>query len=113
MAFRDAQHGMVLGGGNNAVAGDVLIATTDNGGSRWVPRTSPPLARGVWGGVYVPGAKVPTVVAVGPSGAMVTRDEGATWSAIDSNNYWSVGFASVNAGWAVGMGGRITKLSGF
>ncbi len=113
VAFRDAQHGMVLGGGNNAVAGDVLIATTDNGGSRWAPRTSPPLARGVWGGVYVPNAKTPTVVAVGPSGAMVTRDEGITWIAIDSFNYWSVGFASPNAGWAVGMGGRITKLSGF
>ena len=111
VAFRDAQHGMVLGGGNNAAAGDVLIATTDNGGTRWTPRTSPPLARGVWGGVFVPNAKTPTVVAVGPSGAMVTRDEGITWTAIDSFNYWSVGFASPNAGWAVGMGGRITKLS--
>ena len=113
VAFRDARHGMVLGGGNNAVAGDVLIATTENGGASWVKRASPALARGVWGGVYVPNAKVPTVVAVGPSGAVFTRDEGMTWTAIDSNNYWSVGFASPNAGWAVGMNGRITKLSGF
>ncbi|MBL0170445.1 MAG: hypothetical protein IPP90_06865 [Gemmatimonadaceae bacterium] len=113
VTFRDARHGMVLGGGNSAASGDVLIAVTDKGGTRWTARTSPPLARGVWGGVYVPKAKRPTVVAVGPSGAMVTRDEGITWSAIDSVNYWSVGFASPNAGWAVGMGGRITKLSGF
>ena len=113
VAFRDARHGMVLGGGNSAVTGDVLIAVTDNGGTTWTPRTSPLLARGVWGGVFVPKAKRPTVVAVGPSGAVVTRDNGATWSSIDSNNYWSVGFASPQAGWAVGLGGRITKLSGF
>ena len=113
VAFRDNRHGMVLGGGNNAVAGDVLIAITDQGGLRWTPRSSPPLARGIWGGVYVPKARTPTVVAVGPSGAMVTRDEGVTWSSIDGFNYWSVGFASPTAGWAVGMGGRITKLAVF
>ena len=101
---------MVLGGGNSAVVEDVLIATTDNGGKRWTPRTSPALARGVWGGVYVPAATTPTVVAVGPSGAVVSYDEGSTWSVIDNMNYWSVGFASSRAGWAVGMGGRITKL---
>jgi len=44
---------------------------------------------------------------------MFTRDEGVTWNAIDSFNYWSIGFASFNAGWAVGTNGRITKLSGF
>jgi hypothetical protein len=70
-------------------------------------------ARGVWGGVYVPGARVPTVVAVGPSGAAVSRDDGATWSAIDGANYWSVGAVSPAAAWAVGAQGRITKLNGF
>ena len=50
---------------------------------------------------------------VGPNGAMYSRDEGASWVPIDSANYWSVGFASPRAGWAVGTQGRITKLSGF
>ncbi len=111
VAFRDAQHGMVFGGGNSAAAGDVLIATSDDGGQRWTPRASPTLARGIWGGVYVPGARTQTVVAVGPAGAVVSHDEGLTWTTIDTMNYWSVGFASARAGWAVGMGGRITKLS--
>ena len=44
---------------------------------------------------------------------MYSRDEGASWVPIDSANYWSVGFASPRAGWAVGTQGRITKLSGF
>jgi hypothetical protein len=32
---------------------------------------------------------------------------------IDTLNYWSVGFASPRAGWAVGTRGKITKLGGF
>ena len=45
--------------------------------------------------------------------AAFSRDEGATWTAIDATNYWSVGAASPSAAWAVGANGRITKLSGF
>ena len=113
IAFRDAQNGMALGGGNAAKPGDVLIATTTNAGKTWTARTSPALATGIWGGVFVPGASKPTVVAVGPTGSVYSTDNGATWTPIDALNYWSVGFASPRAGWAVGTQGRITKLSGF
>lgn len=113
IAFRDATHGMALGGGNAAQPGDVFIATTSDGGHTWATRTSPALRTGVWGGVYVPGAAQPTVVAVGPAGAVYSRDEGVTWTPIDTLNYWSIGFASPRVGWAVGTQGRITKLSGF
>jgi photosystem II stability/assembly factor-like uncharacterized protein len=113
IAFRDARNGIALGGGNAAQPGDVLAATTSDGGNTWVKRTSPALSTGVWGGVFVPGAARPTVVAVGPTGSAWTRDDGVTWTPIDSLNYWSVGFASPHAGWAVGRDGRITKLSGF
>jgi photosystem II stability/assembly factor-like uncharacterized protein len=113
VGFRDVQHGFALGGGAASEPGDVLAAVTSDGGRHWTPRARPPLRQGVWGGVYVPGAARPTVVAVSPSGAVWSRDEGATWTAIDTLNYWSVGFASPKAGWAVGVGGRITKLSGF
>jgi photosystem II stability/assembly factor-like uncharacterized protein len=111
--FRDARHGVVLGGGNAATETDVLAASTTDGGKTWKPHGRAPLKSGVWGGVYVPGAKRPTVVAVGPSGAVWSPDEGRTWTVIDSLNYWSVGFASPRAGWAVGTQGRITRLSGF
>ncbi|HEX5075240.1 MAG TPA: hypothetical protein VFW03_18665 [Gemmatimonadaceae bacterium] len=113
IAFRDARHGIALGGGTAAQPGDVFTATTSDGGKSWVARTSVPLKTGAWGGVYVPGAKRPTVVVVGPAGSVWSNDDGATWTPIDSLNYWSVGFASPRAGWAVGTQGRITKLSGF
>lgn len=113
VSFRDDRHGVVLGGGDSATLSDTLTATTGDGGKTWITRARPPLAKGIWGGQYIPGARPGTVIAVGPSGAVYSRDEGASWTAIDSDNYWSVGFASPRAGWAVGVGGRITKLAGF
>ena len=113
IAFNDAKHGMALGGGTTAKAGDENVAITSDGGFTWALGGRLPFTSGAWGGVYVPGAKRPTVVAVGPRGAAWSRDDGATWVTIDTLNYWSVGFASPDAGWAVGTRGRITKLGGF
>ena len=111
--FHDARTGMALGGGTTAQAGDEFTAFTSDGGATWSLRTTTPLRRGVWGGVYVPGATPATVVAVGPDGAVYSRDHGMTWTTIDAVDYWSVGFASPRAGWAVGRNGAITKLSNF
>jgi len=113
IGFRDDRNGIALGGGNSARPGDLFTASTSDGGHTWTARASPALKTGVWGGVYVPGTPRPTVVAVGPAGAVFSRDEGRSWMPIDTLNYWSVGFASPRAGWAVGTQGRITKLSGF
>ena len=112
VAFRDAKNGLALGGGTTAKLGDVNVAITDDGGRTWAPGGRVPLASGVWGGVPVPDV-ASTYMAVGPSGAAWTHDAGRTWAPLDSVNYWSVGFASRNAGWAVGQRGRITKFAGF
>jgi photosystem II stability/assembly factor-like uncharacterized protein len=117
ISFIDAKHGVALGGGLSSKPGDFFTAVTTDGGATWTRKTSPPMLRGAWGGLYIPGSKTATapgiIVAVGPNGATYSRDNGDSWSVIDTNNYWSLGFASRNAGWAVGQSGRITKLSGF
>ncbi len=113
VSFRDANNGMVLAGGAGGQPTDILAATTRDAGNTWVTRARPPLTSGVWGGVYIPASNPATVVAVGPAGAVYSRDDGASWLTIDNLNYWSVGFASPRAGWAVGTRGRITRLSGF
>ena len=113
VVFRDARHGMVLAGGSGVRPGDVLVAVTADGGETWTARAGPAFKVGSWGGAVVPGARVPTFVAVGPNGAAYTRDDGASWIPIDSSNYWSVAFASRSAGWAVGTQGRITRLGGW
>ena len=110
VSFRDDQHGIVLGGGGNAKPDDIESATTSDGGATWTPAAKPPLATGVWGGTYVRGARGGLVVAVGPNGAAYSIDDARTWARIDTLDYWSVGFASPMAGWAVGKGGRITFL---
>ena len=113
ISFRDDRNGIALGGGYQAAPMDVLTAITTDGGNTWVARSRPPLPTGIWGGTYVPGATPPAVVAVGPAGAVWSPNEGTSWVPIDTVNYWSVGFASPRAGWAVGAQGRITKLAGF
>jgi photosystem II stability/assembly factor-like uncharacterized protein len=108
--FRDAMHGMVLGGGYASKPSDTLIAVTSDGGDTWTPRNAPPFKVGTWGGTWVPGAQRPTVVAVGPSGAAVSSDEGRTWTVLDTLNYWTVGASSPKSVWAAGTQGRVTRF---
>ena len=112
VSFRDAKNGMAFGG-YGSFPNDVLIATTSDGGATWTMQTRPPIASGIWGGQYVPGVSTPTVVVEGPKGSAYSRDNGKTWTLIDTVNYWGISIASKNAGWLVGANGRITKLSGF
>lgn len=108
VSFRDPSHGIVLGTDSAAAT-----AVTADGGRSWARGGRPPFAMGFYGGAFVPGARVPTVVAVGPGGAAWSRDDGATWTVLNGNNYWGIGFAPSGVGWIVGRGGRITRLSGF
>jgi photosystem II stability/assembly factor-like uncharacterized protein len=113
VTFRDDKNGFAFGG-FGARAGDTLVMITADGGSTWTSRPRPPNGAGVWGGSFVPGARVPTIVTVGPKGSAYSRDDGRTWTQIDAVNYWGIGFSSQgNRGWLVGAGGRITRLAGF
>ena len=111
--FRDAKHGVVIGGGYGAKAGDTLVAITDDGGDTWRPRSAPAFKVGTWGGSFVPGARTPIVVAVGPNGSAWSADLGGSWVPLDSANYWAVGFSTGRTGWAVGTQGRVTRLTGW
>jgi photosystem II stability/assembly factor-like uncharacterized protein len=105
IAFRDKDHGMIVGGdyhkpndlGTNA-------ATTADGGKTWTP-----LKKGLPFCSAVAWAK-DRWVAVGTSGSHVSLDNGANWKPLDQENYNSVSFTSSGEGWAVGPKGRIAKL---
>lgn len=112
LAFRDALHGAALGG--DIASPDAFadnVATTADGGQTWTLAGRPPFPGAVYGSAYVPGAVPAPLVAVGPGGMAVSRDDGATWSRLDTLTYWSTAFASPAAGWAVGPEGRITKIA--
>jgi photosystem II stability/assembly factor-like uncharacterized protein len=52
------------------------------------------------------------VVTANTGGAAWTPDEGTTWFTLPGvSGYWAVAFASPKAGWLVGTGGTILKIS--
>jgi photosystem II stability/assembly factor-like uncharacterized protein len=111
VAFRDRQHG-ILGAGELAVTDAFTdnVATSGDGGKTWQLAQHPTFTGSIYGLAYVPHST--TVVATGPIGAAWTPDEGSHWFALDTvTSYWAVAFASPKAGWLVGTGGRIAKVS--
>jgi photosystem II stability/assembly factor-like uncharacterized protein len=111
VAFRSATVGAVLGGdiGAPEARGDYVALTTD-GGASWQTGGRPTFAGAIYGGAYVPGARQPTLVVVGPGGADWSRDDGRTFARLDTLSYWGLGFVSPHAGWLVGPNGRITRV---
>jgi photosystem II stability/assembly factor-like uncharacterized protein len=106
IAFRDKDHGMIVGGDYRKPDDKgATAAITADGGKTWallekeLPyRSAVAWARDRW-------------VAVGTSGSHVSRDNGATWKLLDQEKYNSVGFTSTGEGWAVGPKGRIAKFA--
>lgn len=113
IAFRDARHGVAVGGDYTApAAAGANVLRTSDGGVTWsiAGTTAPAGVR--YGVVYVPGAAAPALVATGPSGSGYSTDDGATWTAIGTAPYNTVVFAAPAAGWAAGTDGRIGKWAG-
>jgi photosystem II stability/assembly factor-like uncharacterized protein len=110
IAFRDATHGIVVGGDYRQEGAAVdNAAITRDGGRTWS------LVKGLSGFRsvvrYVPRQPTPMIVAVGPSGADLSVDDGATWQAIGGDGFDAFSVApSGAAGWGVGSGGRIARL---
>lgn len=109
LAFRDKNNGIAFGA-SAVTPNDTLIATTRDGGESWEARPAQPM-QVITAGAYVPGLSGPTIFVAGPSGTTYSRDHGKTWRRGNSVEYRAVAFVDRNAGWAVGAGGRIAKLS--
>lgn len=112
IAFKDQKNGVIVGGDyrKENETGDNLATTTD-GGATWA------LAKGTPSGfrsavAYVDGSRRAMLVAVGPSGSDYSIDDGESWVSLGSMGFHAVSIAGVDAGWAVGEGGRIAKYAG-
>jgi photosystem II stability/assembly factor-like uncharacterized protein len=110
IAFRDAQHGIVVGGDyrKEQEAVDNLAITSD-GGATWK------LVKGLSGFrsvvAYVPGTNKPALVALGPSGGDYSLDDGQTWSRIEGPGFDTFSFVPRKpTGWAAGANGALGKL---
>ena len=110
LAFRNASHGIVVGG-DYKKEGEAVdnAAITRDGGTTWT------LVKGLGGYrsavAYLPGSS--TVVAVGPSGSDYSTDDGRTWAPLGGpSGLHAVSVARTGrTGWAVGENGRIARLT--
>ena len=140
VAFRDPRHG-ILGGGDLASNANADAATSDDGGQTWTLTNKPPVQGAIFCLAYVRGirhdddekfdddgnrhgdddefdlehsvvitAEMAPNFTSGP--AAWTPDEGRTWFELPGvSGNWAVAFANPKAGWFVGNGGQILKIS--
>jgi photosystem II stability/assembly factor-like uncharacterized protein len=112
LAFWSDRNGMALGGrlldANDR--SDSVAAVTDDGGLTWRVIARPSFSGAVYGVAAVPSLDG-YVVAVGPKGLDWLPAGARAWTNASADAFWSVGFASRNAGWAVGPGGRIVHIA--
>lgn len=112
IAFLDARRGVVVGGDykkENEPSDNVAV--TRDGGKTWsLARRSLPGYRSGVSVVRTAGGSL--LIAVGPSGADISKDEGVHWESLGTLGFHAIGLAgSGAAGWAVGENGRIAKYS--
>ena len=115
VTFRDDQNGVVLGGDLGAQgAFAAAVAVTADGGRTWAPGGQLPFTGAAYGAAYVPGSdrgrRPLALLAVGPGGAALSRDDGRTWALVDDREFWGVAAVGREAVWLTGPGGRIVRV---
>ena len=112
MAFRDASHGIVVGGNYQQESGAVdNLATTSDGGMTWTLVRGRGLSGFRSAVAWLPGSKG-SWLAVGPSGSDLSHDDGHTWTPAGGAGYDALSLAPREAtGWATGAGGRIARVT--
>lgn len=115
ISFRDAMHGVIVGGDykqENATVDNVAI--TSDGGKTWELIKEHGLSGFRSAVKYVPG-KGKTLIAVGPTGADISEDDGRSWKELaypsDIKGFDALGFApGRQAAFASGNLGVVGKL---
>jgi len=129
VAFRNPWNGMVAGG-DLASNGSADAATSNDSGRTWTLTNKPPVPGAIFCLSFVHGIghhdferadhdydhAVVITAETAPNfdsgSAAWTPDEGNTWFALPQvSGFWAVAFASPKAGWFVGNGGQILKIS--
>lgn len=111
VAFRDALNGMAVGGDYQKEMEAVdNAAVTSDGGKTWT------LSKGLSGYrsvvAFVPRSKA-SWLAVGPTGADVTHDEGRTWKPVLGAGFDTFSFSPRGKiGWGAGARGSVGRLNG-
>ncbi|WP_344532477.1 oxidoreductase [Streptomyces albiaxialis] len=109
LAFRDARHGLAVGGDYEpGEQSPDASAVTGDGGAHW-KRSARPVPEYRSGVTWLPHARR-TALAVGPTGSDLTLDGGRSWRTFDQGSYDTVDCAPDFGCWASGEKGRIARL---
>ena len=111
VAFRDALHGVIVGG-DYAKEPDAVdnLAITSDGGKTWTLVREKAL--GGFRSVvrYLPGSRA-SFVAIGPLGSDLSTDDGRTWTRIEGPGFDTFSFApGRQVGWGAGARGAIGRI---
>lgn len=115
IAFRDALHGVIVGGDYKQEGAAVNnVAITGDGGKTWQLVRERGLSGYRSAVKYLPGGGM-SLVAVGPSGADVSSDDGKTWTPLaypaSVAGFDAISFAhGRDTAWASGNKGELAKL---
>jgi photosystem II stability/assembly factor-like uncharacterized protein len=122
--FRNPNNGIVGGGDLDPSDPDnARTASSSDGGQTWTFTNPPPVTGAIFGLSYVrelgktcnktcQALLTYVVITANTGGAAWTPDEGTTWYVLPGvAGEWAVAFASPDAGWLVGAGGTILKIS--
>ena len=109
--MRDASHGVVVGGNYTKESAAIdNAAVTSDGGATWRPSRGLAGYRSVVAPVAGGGARA--WLAVGPTGADLSLDDGATWTAAGGEGYDALAVApGGRVAYASGAGGRLARVS--
>lgn len=107
IALFDALNGVIVGGNYEKPEDrSGTMALTKNGGKTWTAGSG---LGGYRSGVAFIDKK--NIVAVGTNGSDISSDGGATWAAIDKENYNAVMAKGKAAVWAVGPKGMVARIA--
>jgi photosystem II stability/assembly factor-like uncharacterized protein len=117
IAFRDTTHGVIVGGDYKNEAGAVdNVAVTSDGGATWTLVKEKGLSGFRSVVAYLPRKGSRALVAVGPSGADLSTDDGRSWQPIEpveGGGFHTFSMApSGRVGWGAGEKGRMARLDG-
>jgi len=114
ISFRDGKHGILVAGiiGRGVMTKDSVanaVATTEDGGTTWTLRHRPTQPGMLSGVALVPAVNDRTAITATYTGLHVSRDGGDSWTSVAPGYYWAVK-AFGKFAWAVGNGGKITRV---
>jgi photosystem II stability/assembly factor-like uncharacterized protein len=112
IAFRDRTHGAIVGGNyRDERAAMDNVAVTADGGATWTRPSGTGLSGFRSAVAWVP-RREHALLAVGPTGADWSDDDGRTWRPAGGAGYDAISIApSGDVGWASGANGRVARVT--